>query len=446
MTENPPPEIESSPNSLPDSGGRLIRFKPWLAVLSGQGAREGYLAAIDQGVISLANFAATIILARNVDPTQLGIYGVGFVTLRLVRSIQDGLVVQPLNVFGASMDEENFSRYATSTSLIQIALALSTAFLVAVSGWIFTALGNDIAGPTLFSLWFPFLSWQLQEYLRRMLYTRGFVLNAVINTIIANGVRLLLMVVWMQQGKLSGIAGLDAIAWGSFAALIPASWFTRRYWTRDFLGLKETWEKNWRFGHWILGGSIANWVSVEFYPILTAGLISFAAAGAYRALQNIVAPIHTILRAMDTFLTPRTSRIYAQSGVSSLVRTMKLAYIFAGIPTLGFLVVAILFPEILLELLYGDTYLAYAQGMVLMAIFYGLWFAYWPLQIALKAVHLSRPIFIANMAAILLMFSVGAGMILRWGVYGTIGGQILNSLIVNFILWFAWLHWRKTAR
>lgn len=310
----------------------------------------------------------------------------------------------------------------------------------------FTALGNDIAGPTLFSLWFPFLSWQLQEYLRRMLYTRGFVLNVVINTIIANGVRLLLMVVWMQQGKLSGIAGLDAIAWGSFAALIPASWFTRRYWRRDFLGLKETWEKNWRFGHWILGGSIANWVSVEFYPILTAGLISFAAAGAYRALQNIVAPIHTILRAMDTFLTPRTSRIYAQSGVNSLVRTMKLAYIFAGIPTLGFLVVAILFPEILLELLYGDTYLAYAQGMVLMAIFYGFWFAYWPLQIALKAVHLSRPIFIANMAAILLMFSVGAGMILRWGVYGTIGGQILNALIVNIVLWFAWLTWRKTAR
>ena len=106
MTENPQPEIESSSTSLPESGGGQIRFNSWLAVLSGQGAREGYLAAIDQGVISLANFVATIILARNVDPTQLGIYGVGFVTLRLVRSIQEGIVVQPLNVFGASMDEE----------------------------------------------------------------------------------------------------------------------------------------------------------------------------------------------------------------------------------------------------------------------------------------------------------------------------------------------------
>ena len=72
-------------------------------LFTGQGARQGYLAAADQAVISLSNFAATIILARNVDPTQLGVYGVGFVTLRLVRAFQDGLIVQPMNVFGAGM-------------------------------------------------------------------------------------------------------------------------------------------------------------------------------------------------------------------------------------------------------------------------------------------------------------------------------------------------------
>jgi O-antigen/teichoic acid export membrane protein len=446
VAEIPPPKLTDQSPSQVLPGRQSIQIKSWLAVLSGQAAREGYLAAIDQGVISLSNFVATIILARNVDPTQLGIYGVGFVTLRLVRSIQDGIVVQPLNVFGAGMDEEHFSRFATSTSLIQIAMAVLTAVLVAISGWVVTRLGNDTAGPTLFALWFPFLTWQLQEYVRRMLYTRGYVFSAVINTTIANGVRLALMVIWVKQGRLSGISGLEAIGWGALAALIPGAWFTRRYWRRNFDSLKETWNRNWRFGHYILGGTIANWVSVEFYPVLTAGMISFAAAGAYRALQNIVAPIHSILRAFDTFLTPRSARNYTTSGAGSLVRTMKLAYLFAGIPSLGFLLVAILFPEKLLELLYGDTYLAYSQGMVLMALFYGLWFAYWPLQIGLKAVHLSRPIFIANMTAIILMFSVGIWMIQRWGVYGTIGGQALNALVINLILWFAWLTWRRTAR
>lgn len=76
--------------------------------------------------------------------------------------------------------------------------------------------------------------------------------------------------------------------------------------------------------------------------------------------------------------------------------------------------------------------------MVLMAIFYALLYAYTPLQTALKATHVSRPIFIANLAAILAMFTAGIWMILRWGVYGTIGGQVLNSLIVTAILWWAW--------
>jgi hypothetical protein len=94
------------------------RFNRIWNLFSGVAAREGYLAAADQGLISISNFLATILLARNVNPTELGIYGVGFVTLRLVRSIQDGILIQPLNVFGATMDLDRFKRYATSTSIL----------------------------------------------------------------------------------------------------------------------------------------------------------------------------------------------------------------------------------------------------------------------------------------------------------------------------------------
>ena len=133
------------------------------ALLTGRGARQGYLAAIDQGAISLSNFLATIILARNISPTELGVYGVGFVALRLVRAIQEGIAIQPLNVFGAGLADKEYRRYATATSIIQVLLAVVSAVIVAAVGWILTATGNDVAGPTLFSLWFAFLWWQMQE-------------------------------------------------------------------------------------------------------------------------------------------------------------------------------------------------------------------------------------------------------------------------------------------
>jgi O-antigen/teichoic acid export membrane protein len=417
-----------------------------VALFSGEGARQGYLAAVDQGVISISNFVATIILARNVDLTQLGVYGVGFITLRLVRAFQEGLIVQPMNVFGASMDLDDFRPYATSTSLFQIGLALISALVVAICGWILTDLGNDTAGPTLFALWFSFLWWQMQEYMRRMLYTRGMVLHGLVISIISNVVRLALMVYLVSQGRLTGIAGLDAIAWGALAVMLPGLWFTRHFWTRKISVLRETWVQNWVFGRWILGGTITNWVAVEFYPILAAGLISFAAAGAYRALQNLVGPVHMLLRAIDTFLTPRAANLYTKGGISALTRTLRNIYLAVGIPIFGILIFAIIFSEQLLQLIYGDTYTAYKDGVVLMAVFYLLLFAYWPLQSIFKAAQNSRPIFIANVLAIISMFTVGVLAILNWGVYGTIAGQALNALVINMVLWGVWISMRRTGR
>ncbi len=409
-----------------------------VSLFSGQAARSGYLAAVDQGTISLANFLATVILARNVTPTQLGVYGVGFTALRLVRAFQEGITIQPLNTYGASMDEASFKRYATSTSLIQILLAIGCSAGVALFGWLATRAGNDIAGPALFSLWFAFLWWQLQEYVRRLLYTRGDVPNAVINSVLANLVRLSLMVVWARQDGLSGIRGLDAIAWGSLVAMLPGLWQTRSFWTRDFDNLLSTWKRNWGFGRYIMGATMANWVSMEFYPVLTAGMISFAAAGAYRAVQNLVAPVHLILRATDTFLTPRLSKIYHDRGGAGLARQLRLTYIAVGLPTMALLSLAVLFPTQLLYLLYGDTYLEYSSLAVLMAVYYALWYAYWPLQTAFKAMHHSRPLFIANLAAIVAMFTMGIWFIYLWGVYGTVLGQALNALVLTIIHWMAW--------
>lgn len=425
-------------------GARYL-FSRTRVLLSGEGARQGYLAAVDQGLISFSNFAATLLLARAVSPTELGIYGVGFTALRLVRAVQEGLTIQPVNAFGAGMEREAFARYATAVGWLQLGLASLSALAAAVGGLALTSLGNDTAGPALFALWFVFLFWQLQEFVRRLLYARGLVLQASVNTVIASAVRLGLLLYWAGGGLLSGVAGLDAIAWGSLAALLVGVYQGRSFWSSRWDSLLAVLKHNGKFGLWIMGGTIANWISVEFYPVLTAGMLSFAAAGAYRAIQNLVAPVHLLLRAVDTFLTPRAAREYTLRGRAALSRTLRLTYLLAGAPILGLLALAVLFPKPLLQLMYGETYLEYSSGVFWMALFYALWFAYWPLQTVLKASGVSRPIFFANILAAVAMFTVGIWMIARWGVYGTMGGQALNALVVCITLIYAWRQ-RKADR
>ncbi len=53
-------------------------FKKGFVLFSGKGAQQGYWAATDQGIISLTNFVAAIILGRAVSPEEFGIYAVGF--------------------------------------------------------------------------------------------------------------------------------------------------------------------------------------------------------------------------------------------------------------------------------------------------------------------------------------------------------------------------------
>jgi O-antigen/teichoic acid export membrane protein len=428
---------------MASSGSFIDRLKPARALFTGDFARKGYLSAVDQGLISLANFFTAIVLARQITPSEFGIYAVGFAALHLVRSVFEGIIVQPLNALGSPMELPAFRRYASASGVIQALLSAVMAAGAFALGSLLTRLGNDTAGPAISGMWFMILLWPLQDYLRRVFYARNKVLDAVINTGITSAARIGVLWALILRGNVTGITGMDAIGWGALAGFIIGLLQARGFLSRQIANLKETWSSNWTAGRWVLGGSVANWVALEVYPILAAGMISFAAAGVYRALQIPVAPVHVILRAADTFVTPRAAVIGARDGPRGVTRILRLTYLLVGIPILLILLLIVLFAEPILSALYGETYQAYLAGMGLIAVFYVLWYLYWPLQSVLKGLGRTIPIFAANLAATVVMFTFGILLIRQWGLYGTIAGQALNALVINLVLWFEWLRYRK---
>ena len=440
MTQ-PVPEATPSPTLFRRGWDLIRRMK---AVLLGAGARSGYLSAADQSIISVTNFAASLMLARQVNVTEFGVYGVGFTLVSLVEAFQEGLIIQPLNTFGAALGLEDFRRYASLSLLLQVGLIGLASLLAALIGWVLFATGNVVAGRTILALSWVGATWQLQKFLRRMFYTRGQLRVAITNTVLTSTVRIVALVWLGNHTVVTGITGLNAIAIGTLTGTLLGLWHGRRYWTWRFPAVREIIVRDFKFGRWVTGGTVSNWMTLQFYPVLVAWLTSFASAGAYRAIQNLVAPVHLLLYATDTFLVPRTAKQFVDIGRESLDRTINLIYIFIGIPVIGLLILVSIFAVPLLRLLYGETYVAYAKGVPLMALFYFLWYLYWPLQIGFKAIRQTRPIFIANLLAIFSMLTIGIALIYRWDVYGTLAGQILSALIVAIILGFAW--WRLTLK
>ncbi|MEA3327941.1 MAG: lipopolysaccharide biosynthesis protein [Chloroflexota bacterium] len=425
-----------------------IGFKKSLNLLTTRLANNGIYAAIDQGVISLSNFGASILLAALVTPTELGAYVLGFLALYFIRGIQNGIIIQPLNTYGAGKERDAYSAYFSAAAVHQVILSTLSAIGAALLGWILTRFGNDTLGPTILVLWFSFFTWQLQEFFRRGFYTRGEVHKAVWISVTSNVVRLGMIVLISRVGKISGLSGLNAIGWGGFVGALVGAWLSRHNFSRQMLNPLDTWRENWRFGRWILGASLADWVVVDLYPILMAGLISFAATGVYQTLQNLVAPIHVLLRAIDTFMTPIMAKAFDSSGIKKIRRMLRWVFLFAGIPVIGLLVLVLIFTPKLLYLLKGETYLPYSDGIYLMAVFYIFLYINRPLQMAFRAVRQGKQIFIANILAMASMLIFGTWFINRWGLYGAIGGQTLNAVIISLFLlgaWYKFTHSRTSA-
>lgn len=413
-------------------------IKNTVTILNSGLAHKGKFAAADQAIISIANFSASILLTTMVLPTELGAYMLGFLAIYFVRAIQDGLIVQPLTAYGAGKTMQEFKPYFTAASIHQAALSIVVSVAAALLGWILTQFGNDTLGPTIFVLWFSFFTWQWQEFFRRAFYTRGEVHKAMWVSFGATVIRLAFIVVLSKFAQVTGLTGINAIGWGSLLGACLGLLLAKDYFSIDYQDIFEVWLNNWKFGRWILGASLVDWIVVDLYPILVAGMISFAATGAYQTLQNLVAPIHVLLRAMDNFVTPILAKAYDQSGVGKVNKTLKMIFILGGIPVIGLLVIVIAFTPQFLFLLKGDTYLPYAGGIYPMAVFYLFLFVNRPFQMVLRAVRQGKQVFWANVFAAISIFTAGIWLINVWGLYGAIGGQALNAIIISVFSYFAW--------
>lgn len=442
------PQIPSRPSASQLVKQRIrssANYRVLNGILHGGAAQKGLLSTADQAVISLGNFLASVYLARELDPTEFGVYSVGFLLMYLGRAIVQGLVIQPVSALGAVMEDDDFRRYNSSSGLMMLGLVILMSAGTALVGWVLTRTGNLTLGPGVFALWFVLLLSQLQEYLRGLFYVRGRVHEAVIISAIDNTVRIVLLIWWSRHAVLSGVNGLYAIGYGSLVAVPLGIWFVREWWTLKNLALRETVVGNWQFGRWLLGGLSASWATQKVYPIITAGMISFSAAGTLRALQNLVAPVHVLLAALDPFLTPRAAKRYKNLGVAGLRQLLRTTYAIYTLPIVLLLAVATIFAEPLLQLLYNSTYSDSSSVMLLMALYYALWSVYFPLQSALKALGSTRPYFFANLLAIASMFTLGPLAIRFWGIRGTMLGQSLNALLICLVLWHAWRSATKKA-
>ena len=321
---------------------------------------------IDQVLISGTNFVTAVMLARQLSLAAFGAYSIVYSLLLLSNGIQAGLITQAHNTVGSTKSGKDYQKFTASAALIQVVLSFTLSVLALVTWFVAWYCEFDCSS-LLIALVPAIFCWQYQEFFRKILYTEFRYFEAVLNDIVSYGGQILVMAALWSSGLLTAPNAFYAIAATSFFAACIGAWQTRTSWlgTIDLSTMREI----WTYGKWLAGTAfIGYWVSTQLFIYVAAAVAGAAAAAVLKAVDVIFGPTRILVYAVNAMLPMRFAKAYAHGGQSALRKELK-RILLTVVPVLFVCCSLIaLFPEKLLQIVFGGKYLGYGLALSLYSV------------------------------------------------------------------------------
>jgi O-antigen/teichoic acid export membrane protein len=389
----------------------------------------------DQTLISIANFATLLILARALGSAEFGAFVLAYTALLFLNGIQAALVTQPHNVLGQNREEGEYIRYTSSTALGQVVFAAILSVVALVSALAAAKFASHAAA-ILLALAPAIAASQLQEFVRRVLYTEGRLVTAFTVDLIGYAGQVGAFLGLVSFAKIDAPRALYAAGATSAVAAAFGAWKIRHSLRRAVD--RGALEENWIFGKWLAAALAASWLAGQLYIYLTAAMRGATAAGVLRAAQIVLGPLSTFLLFLFTILPIRYARTRGRDGDAGLHHALILTYVATAPLVLIYCLAVAIFSGPILRLLYGTSYSKYGDVVVLFSVYYFVLHPVYLLTSALSAKRWTRPLFTGNLYAAALGVVGGWLLILAWGVNGAVVGMIAGALLLVAVFWHAY--------
>jgi len=430
------PTIEEPvlPASAVTEGPRVLRK------LVGWGIKGG-LALFDQGVFSGCNFVMSILLARWLSPDQYGAYAIAFAVYLLLLMLYQSVVIEPMAVFGSATYRDSLWEYMKSVLRLHFATAAlifvvlsafaAVALKVAPAGGLPGAfLALSVAGPLVLMLGLGRRSFYLEFAPAPALF--GSVLYCVLT-----------LGVLYAAYKYHLLSPFSALLITGLGALIPSAillpWLRARLSQGPRIsGLREIWQRHWRYGRWALAGYAMMWVPANiFYPLVgTFGGI--AQAGELKALANLSSPVLQTYAAISALLLPYAARTLKERGRAGAGPLTLRITIFSLCGAAVYWGLLLLFQGPVFHLLYGGKYREVAYLLPVVALGSVACSGFFGSGTVLRAMESPALVFTAVSISNCIALAIGVpatwALGLRGAVWSMAGSEMLNFVMVVILL------------
>ena len=393
------------------------------------------LAALaDQSLVSGANFATNIILARALKINEYGIFALIWMIVLFVNGLQYSFVVTPMMSIGPKQEVAAQPKYFGAVFIQQAVFAVCTAGFLSVliafgSRWTplpdLRALGMPIAVVT--------FSYLMQEFLRRYFFCLRKSKNALVIDILSYLCQLPLLAWFWYRGTLSLPSALAIIAATSLVSFATGLFWIERI-AFDRSSTRSVFLRHWHISRWLLPTAFMQWGAGNIFVLVAPLYYGAAALASLRAANNLMGVAHIWFLGLDNVVPPEAARRLATGGFNRMLDYVRKIFFRWGAVTVAFALIIAAFPHTWLQLVYGGKYGNADSVLRLYALLYVITFTGGPVRAALQALEYTKPVFWAYL--VMVAFSVScAGPFNKYlGLNGALFGMCAVQVLFQGLL------------
>jgi O-antigen/teichoic acid export membrane protein len=329
-----------------------------MTLLTRLGVPNAVISLMDQGVVSATAFVTGVVVSRTCSQSEFGLYTLGATLVVFLIELQTALISSPYMVYSPRLHDAERARYAGGNLILQLSLGLFAAVVLGAIATTITAfgIGSEGLAPVLGVLAVVVTFTLLRDFLRRV---------AMAHMQMENALFLDISVTVLQLSALVVIAVLEAMSAPLAHAMIGAACATasvvwmarhRNTFTPSFASARHDLKQNWSFGKWVFASGLLWAFSIHTYPWILAASHGTAAAGIWGACLTTLSLIIVPSTGLQNWLGPRIAITYATGGAQRMRRFVIRAALGFGAVLAVMAALMIAFDEVLLVLIFGETY------------------------------------------------------------------------------------------
>ena len=391
-------------------------------------------ALCDQALVSGANFATNVILARALGIREYGVFALSWMAVLFVASLQWAFIVSPMMSVGPKQEEHNRPFYYGAVLIQELAFAaLSVAGLLIVlrlsvlhfPQWNVQGLGVPLS--------FAAFSYLLQDFIRRYFFSTRQSKLALLSDAISYLTQIPIILLLSHRPNFSSAMALWIIGATSIVSFL-ASWAWFESVKFRATTLREVAIRHWKISRWLAPSAFMQWSSGNLFIVAAPVYYGAAAAAVLRAAQNIVGVAHIWFLGLENVVPAEAARRMHNQGLDATFDYIKQIIFRWGLITVGFVSVISFRPDFWLRLVYGPKYVGYGHILQLYALLYLMYFFAGPFRAGLQALEYTAPIFWSY--SIMTIFSLAcAGPLTRLlGLNGAMLGMIVTQFLGQLVV------------